>query len=94
MSTARIKQDLERYTEAVEALANGEPDKAEAALQMQGLNLTQIRRGCTERLRYAYIAANGYGSRKRIARNLLERAYRALAGQGIVDVLPPPEKKG
>lgn len=77
-TTARIKSDIERYAEALEAMGLGEYYQAERAIGISGLNLVQLRHGCVQRLKAAYCAARG----KRIDRDLLLKAHKLLEENG------------
>ncbi len=78
MSTARIKADIERYAEALEALDLGEYHQAERAIGLSNLNLVQLRHGCTKRLLAAWAAARG----KHIPFDLMRKAWSLLVKNG------------
>lgn len=74
MSTARIKQDLENFVEAAEAIHHGEHLVAERLAGFGGLPLVIFNAKLTQRLTAAYKAAIG----KRLPRALLVKAHAIL----------------
>jgi hypothetical protein len=81
------KRGLQVYSQALDALRQGDRQAAECSIQMSGLSDEQLFNGLVARLKSAYSTFRGYGPRRKVGQRLIKQAHDALVAAGVKDVI-------